>query len=82
MTNRLDISAGAFEVLSDLLNKHLPDTEVWAYGSRVKGKSRRASDLDMVVFTTPCQRAQVYDLREAFEESILPFGLTSRYGTN
>ena len=73
MTNKLDISTGAFNILSDLLNKHLPNTEVWAYGSRVKGKARRASDLDLVAFTTPRQRPQVYDLKEAFEESILPF---------
>ena len=45
----------------------------WAYGSRVKWTSRPQSDLDIVVFATPEQRRQVGDLREAFEESNLPF---------
>ena len=43
------------------------------YGSRVKWTSRPQSDLDLVVFATPEQRPQVGDLREAFEESNLPF---------
>ncbi len=43
------------------------------YGSRVKWTSRPQSDLDLVVFATPEQRRQVGDLREAFEESNLPF---------
>ncbi len=37
------------------------------------GSSRPQSDLDLVVFATPDQRRQVGDLREAFEESNLPF---------
>ena len=56
-----------------LLEQHLPDTAAWVYGSRTKWTSRPASDLDLVVFATPEQRRQVGDLREAFEESNLPF---------
>ena len=56
-----------------LLERHLPGTEAWAYGSRVKWTSRPQSDLDLVVFATEDQRRFVGDLREAFEESNLPF---------
>jgi len=56
-----------------LLGRYLPGTAAWAYGSRVKQTWRPASDLDLVVFSTPEQRPRVYDLREAFEESSLPF---------
>ena len=43
------------------------------YGSRVKWTSRPQSDLDLVVFATPEQERRVSDLRDAFEESSLPF---------
>lgn len=42
------------EVLA-LLNRYIPDTEVWAYGSRVKFTAKPHSDLDLVVFTSPEQ---------------------------
>ncbi|MDR0881855.1 MAG: nucleotidyltransferase domain-containing protein [Candidatus Adiutrix sp.] len=56
-----------------LLELHLPDADIWFYGSRAKGGSRPQSDLDMVVFSGPEQKYQVADLKEAFEESNLPF---------
>ncbi|MDE0262939.1 MAG: restriction endonuclease subunit S [Bryobacterales bacterium] len=43
------------------------------YGSRAQCTSRPQSDLDLVVFATPDQRERVGDLREAFDESNLPF---------
>ena len=73
MTPAIDATAGQRRTILALLNRHLPDTAVWAYGSRVKGTSRPASDLDLVVFARPEQSAQVAELREAFEESSLPF---------
>ena len=56
-----------------LLERYLPNTTVWVYGSRAKWTARPQSDLDMVVFATPEQDRQVSGLREAFEESSLPF---------
>ena len=73
MTPAIDITAGQRRTVLALLNRHLPDTAAWACGSRVKGVSRPASDLDLVVFARPEQSAQVAELREAFEESDLPF---------
>ena len=56
-----------------MLKQHLPGTEAWVYGSRAKWTSTPQSDLDLVVFAKPEQRRQVGDLREAFDESTLPF---------
>jgi len=56
-----------------LLKRYLPDTEVWAYGSRVKFTSKPSSDLDLVAFASSDQKMAVRDLEEAFEESDLPF---------
>jgi type I restriction enzyme S subunit len=57
------------------LNKYLPSTQVWAFGSRVKGTSRANSDLDLVVFSTSDQISAVNALKEAFDESSLPFSV-------
>ena len=69
----IDITAAERETVLALLRRHLPGTAAWAYGSRVQWTSRPQSDLDLVVFATPGQRRRVGDLREAFEESDLPF---------
>ena len=69
----IDITTEDRKTILALLQRHLPGTTAWVYGSRVKWTSRPQSDLDLVVFATPEQRRQVGDLREAFEESNLPF---------
>ena len=69
----IDITAEQRRTILALLDRHLPDTQAWVYGSRVKWTSRPQSDLDLVVFATPEQRRQVGDLREALGESDLPF---------
>ncbi len=69
----IDVAADHHRAVLRLIRTHLPDTEVWAHGSRVKRTGRPASDLDLVVFARPPQRRQVAELREAFEDSDLPF---------
>ncbi len=73
MTPAIDITAEQQEAILSLLERYLPGTTAWAYGSRVRRKSRPTSDLDLVVFATPEQDRWVGDLREAFEEGDLPF---------
>ena len=69
----IDITTGQRKTILTLLERHLPGTAAWVYGSRAKWTSRPESDLDLVVFTVPGQGRQVGNLREAFEESDLPF---------
>ena len=69
----IDVTAEQREAILALLERYLPDTTVWAYGSRAKWTTQRGSDLDLVVFATPEQARQVSALHEAFEESNLPF---------
>ena len=69
----IDVTAEQQQTIQGLLQRYLPGTAAWAYGSRVKWTSRSHSDLDLVVFATPGQRRRVGHLREAFEESNLPF---------
>ena len=73
MKRPIDITADQHKTLLALLERYLPDAAAWVYGSRVKWTSRPQSDLDLVVFAAPEQDRRVSDLREAFEESSLPF---------
>lgn len=72
----LDLKPEDFAVVCKILERLVPEAEVWAYGSRVSGRSHEGSDLDLVVRNPrDPQRtfAHLYELREAFEESDLPF---------
>ena len=69
----IDLTDAQRRTVLALLSQYLPNTTVWAYGSRVKWTSRPASDLDLVVFAAPSQSARLAELREAFDESNLPF---------
>ena len=48
MADCLHLQPKHSEVLEALLREHLPDVEVWAYGSRVNGRGHDGSDLDLV----------------------------------
>ena len=73
MMDNIDLNEEQHKTILELLQRYLPGTEAWAYGSRVKFTATPKSDLDMVVFTKPGQYLDVADLKEAFEESDLPF---------
>ena len=68
-------------LLEALLRKHLPDVEVWAYGSRVNGRSHDGSDLDLVLRGPGLKEisiGQVGDFEEAVQESTIPFLVEAR----
>jgi len=71
----LDLRPEWLEVVRQLLAAHLPDAEVWAYGSRVQGTAHEGSDLDLVVrnpndLSKP--QPDLSPLKEALRESRLP----------
>lgn len=71
----LDLRPEWLEIVRRLLAVHLPDAEVWAYGSRVSGTAHEGSDLDLVARNPDApDRPQpgLAGLREAFSESDLP----------
>lgn len=69
----IDISSAERKIILSLIETHLPNTTVWAYGSRATWSAHPQSDLDLVAFASEDQKNAVYDLKEAFEESDLPF---------
>ena len=75
MTDRLDLPDRYRSQVEALLAEHVPEAEVWAYGSRVNGQSHDASNLDLVLRGPNLERIpadQLADLADALEESNIP----------
>jgi predicted nucleotidyltransferase len=73
---KLDLPEHYRSQLVPLFETHIPGAEVWAYGSRVTGRSHESSDLDLVL-RNPADLAKsqmwpLIELREAIRESNLP----------
>ena len=76
MPDQLDLLPRHRRQIEVLLQEHVPDAEVWAYGSRVNGESHEASDLDLVLRDPNLEKIdpfQLADLSEAFTRSNIPF---------
>ena len=68
----LDLAHGYREVIEKILKKHIPEVEVWAFGSRVRWTAKDSSDLDLVSDKkTPSRVLTLLNLD--FTESNLPF---------
>lgn len=70
----IHLEPAQLEIVQKLLREHLPDCEVWAFGSRVHGRRlEKFSDLDLAVVSgAPVDVMRLQRLREAFSESDLP----------
>ena len=70
----LDIPLKHWEIVRDILHKHVPEYEVWAFGSRAKWTAKPYSDLDLAIITDHALSLAVSAaLEDAFSESDLPW---------
>jgi predicted nucleotidyltransferase len=74
-TTSTDMAPEHRRIVLGILEAHLPaGAAVWVFGSRVNGRARRYSDLDLAI---DAGRRMTIDesaiLREAFDESDLPY---------
>lgn len=70
----IDIDADQWKIVREILQKNVPQHEVWAFGSRATRTAKPYSDLDLVVMTrNPLPLDAAASLREAFSESDLPW---------
>lgn len=81
MTERLHLEQRHRAIIEALLSEHLPGVEVWAYGSRVNGRSHGGSDLDLVLRgpgleEIPADRLARF--KDALRDSTLPFLVDAR----
>ena len=75
MSDRLYLQERFRREVDRILSEHVPDMEVWAYGSRVNGTAHEASALDLALRAhglEPISVARIEALREAFRESNIP----------
>ena len=70
----LDLSPAALATVRVILSRHIPEREVWAFGSRVTGTAKPYSDLDLAILGEEAMPTRTYkQLIEAFQESDLSF---------
>ncbi|MGF1616078.1 MAG: nucleotidyltransferase family protein [Gammaproteobacteria bacterium] len=70
----IDIRPDHLASVRDILQKHVRQYEVWAFGSRAKGTAKPYSDLDLAVITErPLSLAVSAALADDFSESDLPW---------
>lgn len=69
----IDLQPKDREIVLGILRRFIPDRAVYAFGSRVNGKAKATSDLDLTVMgETPLDTRTLGALQEAFSVSRLP----------
>ena len=70
----IDVRPEDLEKVLTILDRQLPGREIRAFGSRVAGKAKAFSDLDLAVMgEVPLAASVLADVQGAFRESDLPF---------
>lgn len=70
----IDARPDLLDAVQRILQTHVPQHEVWAFGSRVNGAAKPYSDLDLVIITQqPLPLDVLGALQDAFAESDLPW---------
>jgi predicted nucleotidyltransferase len=70
----LDIKAEDWLIVNRILAKLVPNYDVWAFGSRVNGRAKPFSDLDIAILSDkPLSLYDYATLKDAFEDSDLPY---------
>ena len=69
----IDLEERLLRQVQEILKEHVPDCEVWVFGSRAGKRAKLFSDLDLAIVSSSgvaCRRLAM--LAGAFEESDLP----------
>ncbi|HLD17494.1 MAG TPA: nucleotidyltransferase domain-containing protein [Patescibacteria group bacterium] len=62
------------KVVEEILCRLIPEARVIVFGSRISGRQKPFSDLDLAIDTgKPLSLSSLAELRDAFSESRLPF---------
>ena len=81
MDDRLSLLPRHRSKIEEILAVCAPGVEVWAYGSRVNGRSHPGSDLDLVLRAPglePLPLKTLEALSQAFHDSTIPFFVEAR----
>jgi len=70
----IDIRPEHWAIVASILQRHLPHTALWAFGSRARFAAKPYSDLDLAIIDTrPISLSALAALEHDFTESDLPF---------
>ena len=70
----IDVSPKGLITIKSILEAHVPDCEVRAFGSRVSWTAKDHSDLDLVIVgSAKLENGKLDHVKSSFEESSLPF---------
>lgn len=70
----IDIEERHLTTIKHILQQHLPNVTVWAFGSRVTLRAKPYSDLDLVIIGDKAIPQKLYyQIQDAMEESDIPF---------
>ncbi len=70
----LDVRPDHLKIVLDILQKHIPKNEVWAFGSRAKWTAKEYSDLDLcIISSAPLSFSLLGALADDFTDSNLPY---------
>ena len=70
----IDLSPRHLAEVRSILSQYLPDTQTWAFGSRVDGTASEGSDLDIVTHLEDT-KLSLDPVKTAFRDSNLPFNV-------
>jgi predicted nucleotidyltransferase len=74
MSNEVRADPADLAYVKAVLRKLVPDRDVYVFGSRATGRARKFSDLDLAIMgDTALPWETLADLKDAFDESDLPF---------
>ena len=72
-TPPLALNQEDYDTVRKILLRWIPNSPVWAFGSRTNGKAWKFSDLDLVIVGSEPVASDIYDkLVEDFDDSDLP----------
>ncbi len=70
----IDVLPEHWDIVRRILRRHVPDREVWAFGSRARHQAKPYSDLDLALLGgRPLDLAVSAALADDFSESDLPW---------
>ncbi len=69
---KIDLKSQDWNEVCHILEIHVPEYPVWAFGSRVKWTAKPYSDLDLAIIAPqPLSLTKMATIKEAFDESDL-----------
>lgn len=69
----IDLPTDQLASVRSIVAQHLSGVQVFAFGSRVTGRAKKSSDLDLIIRSTvKLDWMKLAELRESFEASTLP----------